>query len=132
MNTILKEAIINYVESIDTSISDCKAMPKKGYMSKISISGDENMDIFIVLPEKKLDYIATLWFGDADDYDKDDLTNEIANQIVGNAKIIASKKGINFDISTPEYLGEYKKVDYDTILKFKFKNRCFFVVTKGK
>jgi len=130
MNTILKEAIKNYVESIEAKISECKTTPKKGFVSKISINGDENMDIFVVLPEKKLDYIAELWFGDSDDYDKDDLTNEIANQIVGNAKIIAQKKGKNFDISTPEYLGEYKKIDYDEILKFKFKNRCFFVLMK--
>jgi len=132
MNTILKEAIKNYIESIEAEISECKATPKKGYMAKISISGDENMDIFIVLPKAKLDYIAELWFGDKNDYDKVDLTKEIANQIVGNAKIVAAKKGINFDISTPEYLGEYKKVDFDDILKFKFKNRCFFVMTKDK
>jgi chemotaxis protein CheY-P-specific phosphatase CheC len=132
MNTILKEAIKNYVKSIETEISECKATPKKGYMTKISINGDENMDIFVVLPKAKLDYIAELWFGDKNDYDKVDLTKEIANQIIGNAKIIAQKKGINFDISTPEYLGEYKKVDFDDILKFKFKNRCFFVMTKDK
>jgi len=130
MNTILKEAIKNYIESIEAKISECKTTPKKGFVSKISINGDENMDIFVVLPEKKLDYIATLWFGDSDDYEKDDLTNEIINQIVGNAKIIAERKGINFNISTPEYLGDYKKTNFSDILKFKFKNRCFFVLIK--
>jgi chemotaxis protein CheY-P-specific phosphatase CheC len=132
MNTILKDAIKNYIESIESKISECKANPKKGYVAKISINGDENMDIFVVVPEKKLDYIAELWFGDSDDYDKEDLTKEIANQIVGNAKIIASKKGINFDISTPEYLGEYKNIKYDNILKYKFKNRCFYILMKDK
>jgi chemotaxis protein CheY-P-specific phosphatase CheC len=132
MNTILKDAIKNYIESIEANISECKSNPKKGYVAKISINGDENMDISVVVPEKKLDYIAELWFGDKEDYDKEDLTKEIANQIVGNAKIIASKKGINFDISTPEYLGEYKNIKYDNILKYKFKNRCFYILMKDK
>lgn len=132
MNTILKDAIKNYIESIESKISECKANPKKGYVAKISINGDENMDIFVVVPEKKLDYIAELWFGDSDDYDKEDLTKEIANQIIGNAKILASKKGINFDISTPEYLGEYQNIEYNNILKYKFKNRCFYILMKDK
>ncbi|RUM56767.1 MAG: hypothetical protein DSY40_01720 [Nautilia sp.] len=132
MNTILKEAINNYIETIEGSISKCKVNPKKGYVAKISINGDENMDIFVVLPKNKLDYIAELWFGDKNDYDIGDLTKEIANQIVGNAKLIASKKNINFDISTPEFIGEYKKIEYDDILKFKFNNRCFYILIKEK
>jgi chemotaxis protein CheY-P-specific phosphatase CheC len=132
LNIILKDAIKKYIESIEAKILECKSNPKKGYVAKISISGDENMDIFIVIPKIKLEYIAELWFGDKEDYDKEDLTKEIANQIVGHAKIIAAKKGINFDISTPEYLGEYKKIDYDNILKFKFKNRCFYILMKDK
>jgi CheY-specific phosphatase CheX len=132
MQNILKEAIKNYIESIEGTISECKTNPKKGYVSKISINGDENMDIFVVLPKSKLNYTAKLWFGDKNDYDIKDLTKEITNQIVGNSKLIAAKKGINFDISTPEYIGEYKKITFDSILKFKFKNRCFFVLLKGK
>jgi chemotaxis protein CheY-P-specific phosphatase CheC len=132
MNTILTDAIKNYIESIESKISECKANPKKGYVAKISINGDENMDIFVVIPKLKLDYIAKLWFGNKEDYDKEDLTKEIANQIIGNAKILASKKGINFDISTPEYLGEYQNIEYNNILKYKFKNRCFYILMKDK
>jgi chemotaxis protein CheY-P-specific phosphatase CheC len=132
MNIILTDAIKNYIESIESKISECKANPKKGYVAKISINGDENMDIFVVIPKLKLDYIAKLWFGNKEDYDKEDLTKEIANQIIGNAKILASKKGINFDISTPEYLGEYQNIEYNNILKYKFKNRCFYILMKDK
>jgi chemotaxis protein CheY-P-specific phosphatase CheC len=132
MKNILKQAIENYIKTINSNITKCKTNPKKGYVAKISINGDENRDIFVVIPKIKLDYIAELWFGDKNNYDKEDLIKEIANQIIGNAKIIAAKKGINFNISTPQYLGEYKKIDFDTILKFKFKNRCFFILTKGK
>ena len=130
MKNIFKEAVKNYIESIEGNLSDCKVDPHKGFVSKITIKGDENYDIFIVVPKEKLDYIAELWFGDKNDYDIEDLTKEIANLIVGNAKVIAENKGVNFDISTPEFIGEYENIDYDDILKFKFKNKCFYVIFK--
>ena len=131
MQNILKEAIKNYIESIEAEVSECKSNPKKGYVAKISVNGDLNYDIFVVLPENKLKYISNLWFGDGD-FDADDLTKEIANLIVGNAKVVAEKKGIKFDISTPEFLGEYENIEYDDILKYKFKNRCFYIAFKEK
>ena len=132
MKKIFKEAVKNYIESIEGNIEECKVNPHKGFMAKINISGDENYDIFIVVPKAKLDYIAELWFGDKNEYDVDDLTKEITNLIVGNAKIIAEKKGVHFNISTPIFLGEYEKFKYDDILKFKFENRCFYVIFKEK
>jgi len=132
MKNIFKEAVKNYIDSIEGNITECKVEPHKGFMSKIDIKGDENYTIYIVVPKEKLDYIAELWFGDSSEYDIDDLTKEIANLIVGNAKIIAKDKNVNFDISTPEFLGEYEKIKYDDILKFKFKNRCFYVIFKEK
>jgi CheY-specific phosphatase CheX len=62
-----------------------------------------------------------------------DLTNEIANMIVGNAKVVASKKGIDFNISVPQFLGEYQNnIDYDDVLSFKYKGVCFYVLFKEK
>jgi CheY-specific phosphatase CheX len=130
MNAILKKAVENYIESIEGEIGECKSNPKKGFVAKISIFGDVKYDIYVVLPKIKLDYIAQLWFGDSEMYDIEDLTKEVANLIVGNAKIIAQEKGIKFDISTPSYEGEYKKLEYDEILKFKFKSRCFYLLFK--
>jgi len=132
MQNILEEAVKSYLESIEVEFNKCKVLPKYGLVSKISIKGDKNFDVFVIIPEIKLNYIANLWFGDSDDYDKEDLSKEIANLIVGNAKVIAQKKGVDFEISTPLFLGEYKKIDYDDILKFKFKNECFFVMFKEK
>jgi len=132
MKNILAEAVKSYLESIEVEMGECKTTPKSGLVSKISTTGDKNCDVFVVVPQMKLDYIAELWFGDSSDYDKDDLCKEIANLIVGNAKVIAENQGVNFEISTPEFMGEYDKIDYDTILKFKFKHRCFFVMFKEK
>jgi len=133
MENILKKAVENYIESIEANITECKSTPKKGFVAKIDISGDFNSEIFIVLPEIKLDYIAELWFGDKTDYDKEDLTKEISNLIIGNAKVIAQNIGKNFDISTPTFIGEFNKnIKYDDLLKFKFKNRCFYILFKEK
>ena len=131
MNTILKQAVENYIESIDGHIKECKAKPHTGFVAKISTEGDLEYDIFVILPKTKLNYIAELWFGDKNNYDIEDLTKEIANLIVGNGKIVAKEKGIEFNISIPEFLGEYtKQIKYDDILKFKFRNRCFYLLFK--
>jgi CheY-specific phosphatase CheX len=132
MEKILKEAVRSYVKSIEVEVKDCKVTPTKGFVAKVDIDGDLNYSIFLVVPKYKLDYIAGLWFGDKNDYDVEDLTKEISNLIVGNAKVIAQKKGKNFNISTPQFLGEYKNIEYDDILKFKFHNRCFYLLFKVK
>jgi CheY-specific phosphatase CheX len=130
MQKILKEAVNNYINSLDTHLRECKVNPHTGFVSYIDIKGDFNYTIFIVIPKFKLDYIAELWFGDKNDYDIEDLTKEIVNLIVGNAKVIAQKKGKFFEITTPVFMGEYKKIKYDDILKFKFKHRCFYLLFK--
>jgi len=132
MKNIFKEAVIEYVNSLETDVKDCKINPHTGYVSKIEIKGDFNFDIYAVIPKSKLDYIAEFWFGDSDDYDVEDLTKEIINLIVGNAKVIAKNRDITFNISTPEFLGKYDKIEYDDLIKFKFRNSCFYLLFKEK
>jgi len=133
MFNIIKEAVKNFMDSIEAKAEECNEKPKEGFVSKISIFGDENYDIYIIVPHEKLSYIADYYFGD-DNYDVKDLTKEITNQIIGNAKIIAAKKNINFNISVPEYIGEFNgNIDYDDMLSFKFNgNKCFYILFKGK
>jgi len=133
MFNIIKEAVKNFINSIEAKVEECDDDIKEGFVSKISISGDENYDIYIIVPHEKLSYIANYYFGD-DNYDAKDLTNEIANQIIGNAKIIAAQKNIKFEISVPEFLGAFDgNIDYDDMLSFKFnKNKCFYILFKEK
>jgi len=133
MYNIIKEAVKNFMDSIEAKADECNEALESGYVSKISISGDENYDIYIIVPHEKLSYIANYYFGD-DEFDAEDLTKEIANQIIGNAKIIAAKKEISFDISVPEFLGEFDgNIDYDDILSFRFNgDKCFYILFKGK
>ena len=130
MFDIVKEAVKNFVASIEANIDECKDEKIEGFISKISIIGDENYDIYVVVPHEKLRYMSNYYFGE-DEYDPKDLTNEITNLIIGNAKIIAAKNNINFNISTPEFLGEYKDIEYDEKLSFRFnRNKCFFILFK--
>jgi len=133
MYNIIKKAVVNFIDSVEAQIKDCNEPLKTGYVSKISIEGDENYDIYIIIPHEKLSYIANYYFGD-EEYDAEDLTKEIANQIIGNAKIIAAEKDINFDISVPEFLGEFDgNIEFDDILSFKFNDdKCFYILFKGK
>ena len=127
-----KMAVNNFIESIDGKVDECNKNPEKGFVSKIEIQGDENYDVILVVPKEKLDYVSMFLFGD-DDYDIQDLTNEIANMIVGNAKMVAYDKGIKFDISTPDFMGEFQdNIEYDDILRFEYKGVCFYILFKEK
>ncbi len=133
MFNIIKEAVKNFMDSIEARADKCDEEIKEGFVSKISISGDENYDIYIIVPHEKLSYIANYYFGD-NNYDAKDLTNEIANQIIGNAKIIAAKKNVSFNIGVPEFLGEFNgNINYDDMLSFRFNgDKCFYILFKGK
>ena len=133
MFNIIKEAVKNFMDSVEARADKCDEEIKEGFVSKISISGDENYDIYIIVPHEKLSYIANYYFGD-NNYDAKDLTNEIANQIIGNAKIIAAKKNVSFNIGVPEFLGEFDgNIDYDDMLSFRFNgDKCFYILFKGK
>jgi CheY-specific phosphatase CheX len=129
MFVIFKTAVNKFLESIDGEAIECKSSPASGYMSEIDIKGDVLYKIYVVFQKTHLDAVSEIYFGDTN-YEIDDLLNEITNQIVGNAKVVANEHNTHFDISIPQYLGEYKKIDSDYLLKFKFKNRCFYLIFK--
>jgi len=132
MIEIIKMSVKNYLQSLEADFNECKTKNIKGFVSKIEINGDKEADIYVVIPKRKLEYVAKFWFGEPD-YDIKDLTNEIVNLIIGNAKKSASEKNIYFNISTPEFLGEFNKnIEYDDVLSFKYKNICFYILFKEK
>ena len=132
MVEILKESVKNYLQSLEADFNECKTKNIKGFVSKIEIKGDKKADVYVVIPKRKLEYVAKYWFGETD-YDAKDLTNEIANLIVGNAKMVGNENNLNFNISTPEFLGEFNKdIEYDDVLSFKYKNVCFYILFKEK
>ncbi|MEO1924016.1 MAG: hypothetical protein ABGX25_05840 [Nautiliaceae bacterium] len=133
MFDILKKACENFAESLGGELKECNEQDIHGLVSKIEISGDVNYEVFLVLPKKKLDMVSEIFFGDTE-YDEKDLTDEITNLIIGNSKVVAEEKNIKYNISIPEFLGDYDnlKIEYDEMLCFKFNGINFYILLKEK
>jgi len=129
MEKFFIKAAENFAKSLGLNFDKCKNEVKEGFVSKIEIKGDLNFDVYILIPKKTLDLVSISLFGD-DDYDLADLTNEIANLIIGNAKVVAEEE-VSFDISTPEFLDE-KKIDFDTKVDLSIDKECFAILFKEK
>ncbi len=128
MENFFIEAVENFARAINASVGKCEKPPLNGYISSIKIEGDINYLISLLIPKGTLDTISMLLFGE-DEYDMADLTNEIANLIVGNVKVIAGKKHIDFNISIPEFLSD-SKVDYDKRSDLSIEGECFSILYK--
>jgi chemotaxis protein CheY-P-specific phosphatase CheC len=75
---------------------------------------------------------ALLFEDDLNEDDLDDLVKEVANMIVGSAKVILEEKNSNstYKISTPDFLGHVPRVELlklEEFLLYKIKNRTFVV-----
>lgn len=78
---------------------------------------------------KKLSNIL-LFEEDPDEDTLEDLTKELANFIVGHAKMIAHNQDLDYDIETPKFAG-FNRLDpnIETLL-YKIDNRCIAIQTK--
>jgi len=126
MERFLDKAVENFINSIGGKLGKCDNLHEDGFVSKIEINGDINKGIYIFVPKETLDKISMLLFGDTD-YDLKDLTNEIANLIVGNAKVIASDENVHFNISTPEFL-DIKDIKYKNRKNYSINDECLSIL----
>jgi len=124
------EAAKNFANSLGLEINECKEEVKQGYVSKIEISGDLNYDVYLLVPGKVLSKVSFIFFCE-EECDIEDMTNEIANLIVGNAKVLAKEDGVSFNISTPTFLGD-GKIDYDKRLDLALDDECFAILFKER
>jgi len=131
MDSFLKKAAENFAQTLGLELRECNDSEIRGYVSKIDINGDKNYSIYVVVPKQKLELVSEILLGDKYCYDLEDLTKEIANLIVGNSKIIAAQSGVNYDISTPEYMGEYKNdIKYDEFKCYMVDGVEFFILLR--
>ena len=128
MEKFFIKAAENFAKSIGAEINHCENKIEEGYIGEVDIRGDENLDIYILLPKDVLDVVSELLFGDTD-YDIEDLSKEIANLIVGNAKVLASEENINFNITTPKF-SKSINIDYDKRIDLSIKGKCFSILFK--
>ena len=126
MDKFLDKAVENFVKSIGGNFGKCEHSHNDGFVSRIEVNGDINKPVYLFVPKETLDEVSELLFGEKD-YDLEDLTNEIANLIVGNAKVIAADENTNFNISTPKFL-DIKDIKYDTRKDYSINGECLSIL----
>ena len=139
---MLKEVLIESTEYFTKNVLDktvtlyesCSLEP--AYASSIDIHGDENYTITVFVREKSLKAMAFLFLFDDAPTDEvlQDLINEIANIVVGRAKVTASEKHqVKFDITTPTYQGaDQRPGENDFEITFLFEEELMTITGKGK
>lgn len=120
---------------LDTEINVVKEEPFGNmYCASIDVIGEVNYNVFVCIDDKSLQKMSSVFlFVDEPDEDtKYDLVCEIANIIVGRAKVEASEKlEYKFDISTPEFIGVNQETPSGEIkINFSFKDGEFVVIAK--
>lgn len=105
------------------------------YAAQIAIQGDANYQIAVYINKESLVKMAYLFLFEEnpDEATLTDLIKEIANLIVGKAKVIAAAGGLNFDISTPDFISDNTSVsENDLEINFMFEDQVFSIAAKAK
>lgn len=128
---LIQESFSDIIEkSLGKKVREAKIPLKRGYMSKISMIGEQT-DVFMVFNRAFL-LIASqemLFEENPDEQTLEDIARELANLTVGRAKVIAQEENRNFNISTPTYLGHRIIKTSELDFHFKFQGgRCSIYV----
>ncbi len=124
-----------FKESLGIEIEHCKHRPKqKGYVSKICFSyADKRGYAILWVQEPTLKKVSEilLFEKNPDDETLKDLVSELANFIVGHAKMIASDKGLKCSIETPVFEGIKSLEESLKTFLYKIEGRCLAMQIKG-
>ncbi|RDU64103.1 hypothetical protein [Helicobacter sp. MIT 14-3879] len=121
----LQNALIEAIrESMGIMLKKDNKLLKKAFSSKITL---DNKNFIIVINKPLLEKFA-LDFLDIVNPNDDiliDIAKEIANLIIGKAKVLYENSGSIFKLGIPEFIG-YKVIkNYNNVLSYKYKNmRC--------
>ncbi len=114
----------------------CRSRPKQsGYTAHIPFSAEETGDAVATVwiqraTLKKVSQIL-LFESDPDEETLEDLTAELANFIVGHAKMLASDRNLPCQMKTPEFVGIMPLQKSGKTLLYKAENRCVALQIKG-
>ncbi len=108
--SIIKAALSFCQEQLgieDVSIVDSVEIPKGTLIAYIDIklNGTKSFRVYVMAQKAFVQHVAKVFF-DEDDSDEEtikDMLLECTNLIVGSAKVIASKEGFDFTITTPKF-----------------------------
>lgn len=137
MNNLLNVSMHHVFENeFGLKLEKCKNSPRHlAYTATIpykSNSKEKIATIWVQKPTlKKLSNI--LLFEEKPDEDTlEDLTKELANFIVGHAKMLAHNQNLDYDIKTPKFAGFNKLDPSSETLLYKIENRCIAIQTKER
>ncbi|WP_024953882.1 chemotaxis protein CheX [Sulfurospirillum arcachonense] len=122
-------------EIIGLKIDPAKTVGKNFYGAAIAMYENNTEYQWYLLFKKSTlnEFAKVLLFEDnLNEDDLDDLVKEVANMIIGSAKVILEEKNINntYKISTPDFLGHIensKILELEEFLLYKIKNRTFII-----
>ncbi len=134
---VLQEALIEATryftrDVLGTEAELFDACPlKEAWVASITITGDAAYEVAVHVPHESLKRMAFLFlYEDApDEAVLTDLIGEIANLIVGRAKVVAQSKGLEFEISTPRFHGSEEPIATgpDLHINFLFEEEVFSI-----
>lgn len=135
----IEQATNNFFnEIIGIEINPSKSIGKNLYGVAMSMyeNGEETLWYLLFQKHTLNEFSKALLFEDSLNEDElDDLVKEVANMIIGSAKVILETANIqnSYNISTPDFLGHipnYKLLKLEEFLLYKVKNRSF-IIGKG-
>jgi len=110
MVEVIREAYKqSFKQTLGIDLIETENGVESGYLSSIKAikNGDEEEILFVFSKDMLLTVSNILLFEDNPcENTLADLTKELANIVVGVAKVIGGERGVEFDISTPTFLGE--------------------------
>jgi len=139
MITAVDNALKSFcTDIIGTKIERAKYFGKDFYGAAIGLCEDNKESQWYLLFKKNTlnEFSKALLFEDnLNEDDLDDLVKEVANMIIGSAKVILEKKNQTktYILCTPDFLGHVPKVELlklEEFLLYKIKNRTFVIGRK--
>lgn len=122
---------------VGLELKTAKSMGKNFYGAAIALyEEDKEIQWYLLFKKDTLNQFAKalLFEDDLNEDDLDDLLKEVANMIVGSAKVLLEKDvKYNLKLSTPDFLGhirDAKILRLEEFLLYKVKNRTFVIGKK--
>ncbi len=137
MNDLLKKSIAEvFWQHLGIELQQCKSRPRQnGYRAQIPFcmdsDGSSTATVWVQRQTLKKVSEILLFDDDPDEETLKDLTSELANFIVGHAKMLASDKSLKCKIETPKFAGIGPLERGGTTYLYKIDNRCIALQVKG-
>lgn len=130
---IFRKSLVDVIENtICITPKESILTLKEGYVSSIKIL-ESGIVIYIVTNKEFLTMLSDKLLADdnPDEETLEDLSKELANLVIGRAKVLLQEKGSNFTISTPTFHPKETIQNYDNGIHFHIKDAHCSIFMRG-